>query len=140
MRQKSVLLVCRDNAFLSQFAEAYINGRSATDLRAFSAGLEPGERVSPKLKRMLDKTGLSAEGLHPKSWQIFAQPFAPDLDQVICFDKPTGVAMEAAFPGRVVRSYKAYLSSLAQSSPSDDRSVAALSGLLQMTDLIMQDC
>lgn len=154
MRQKSVLLICRDNALLSPFAEAYINNQPEEAVRAFSAGLQPGETVSPRLKRMLHKAGLSAEGLQPKSWQIFAQPFAPEVDMIVCLDRltdsapadltptdlePVDLAMQAAFPNRPIRQVTGGPRPCRQAHYRQGKREDVFSYLVEMAQMIMRN-
>jgi arsenate reductase len=51
--------------------------------RAFSAGSFPTGRVNPHAVKLLERTGIPAEGARSKSWDEFAAPGAPDIDFVI---------------------------------------------------------
>lgn len=83
MSETTVLFVCPDNAFLSPLAEAYLNAKGEGIVRAFSAGLVPGTQLRPEVGALLQGCNLSAEGLVPKSLDIFLMPHAPVPDRVI---------------------------------------------------------
>ena len=83
MSETTVLFVCPDNAFLSPLAEAYLNSKGKGLVRAFSAGLVPGHQLHPEVDSLLRTCDLSAEGLVPKSLDIFLMPHAPVPDRVI---------------------------------------------------------
>jgi arsenate reductase (thioredoxin) len=79
----TVLFVCPDNAGSSPMAEAYLNAVAGERVRAFSAGVEPGDRVHPRAIRALAAAGLPTDGLAPKSLELFALPQAPAPDFVV---------------------------------------------------------
>ncbi|WP_209011859.1 low molecular weight phosphatase family protein [Roseibium aggregatum] len=91
MSKTTVLFVCPDNAFLSPLAEAYMNARGEGIVRAFSAGLVPAPELHAAARRLLSAHGLQADGLTPKSLDVFLQPLAPALDRIIYLaDLPKG--------------------------------------------------
>ncbi len=63
-------------------AEAMLNAMGQGRFRAFSAGSRPAGRVNPFALELLQKNRLPVEGLRSKSWDVFAQPGAPELDFV----------------------------------------------------------
>lgn len=83
MSKTTVLFVCSDNAFLSPLAEAYMNARGNGIVRAFSAGLVPALELHSAVRRLLSAHGMQADGLSPKSLDVFLQPLAPALDRII---------------------------------------------------------
>ena len=64
-------------------AEAITNARSGGTLQAYSAGVEPLDRVPPMVLEVLEKHNISTAGLTPKTWQQFAGFGAPKLNFVI---------------------------------------------------------
>ena len=54
-------------------------------VKGFSAGSSPRENQQPNPLALaaLSKAGMSVEGLHSKSWDVFATPTAPAIDWVI---------------------------------------------------------
>ena len=83
MPKTTVLFICPDNALLSPLAETYLNAKGKGLVRAFSAGIAPGSQLHPAVGKLLDTCGLSAEGLAPKSLDVFLMPHAPVPDRVI---------------------------------------------------------
>ncbi len=81
MKPIDVLFLCESNAALSLIAEALVNHREDPRLRAFSAGRAPAGQMLPEAREALAALSLSAEGLEPKAWTIFALPGSrrPDL-------------------------------------------------------------
>lgn len=79
---RNVLFVCSDNAILGPIAEVCLN-RAGGDLRGFSAARIPAARLHPMVERLLRRHGHATGALVPKSWEIFALPYAPAPDLLI---------------------------------------------------------
>ena len=78
----NVLFLCTANAARSQIAESILNRLGQGRFKGFSAGSHPTERVHPGTIALLQKLNYPTEGLHPKTWDEFAQKDAPQLDFV----------------------------------------------------------
>lgn len=78
----NVLFLCTGNSARSILAEAILNHRSHGRFKAYSAGSHPNGTVNPRALQLLERTGISTEGLRSKAWDEFAQPGAPALDFV----------------------------------------------------------
>ena len=89
MNTLNVLFLCTHNSARSILSEALLNhmgtGASGTRFKAFSAGSSPKENQEPNplAIEVLNKEGVSTEGLKSKSWDVFALPDAPHMDLVI---------------------------------------------------------
>ena len=81
-RAYNVLFLCTANSARSILAEVLLNNIGKGRFHAYSAGSHPGGRVNPFALELLQKNSLSTEGLSSKSWEVFAQPGAPELDFV----------------------------------------------------------
>ena len=81
----NVLFLCTHNSARSILAEAMLNHLGQGRFKAFSAGSSPREnqKPNPLALEALQKAGLSVEGLHSKSWDVFGQPDSPRMDLVI---------------------------------------------------------
>ncbi len=81
----NVLFLCTHNSARSILAEAALNNLGQGRFKAFSAGSSPREnqQPNPMALAVLDKAGISIEGLHSKSWDEFGKPDAPQMDLVI---------------------------------------------------------
>jgi protein-tyrosine-phosphatase len=78
------LFLCTGNSARSIMAEALANHLAigGGKLRAYSAGSHPKAAPHPLALETLASHGIATEGLHSKSWDVFAGDNAPALDFV----------------------------------------------------------
>jgi protein-tyrosine-phosphatase len=81
----NVLFLCTHNSARSILAEAVLNDLAKGRFKAFSAGStpRPNQVPNPLAIKVLEKAGISTEGLHSKTWDEFGKPDAPHMDLVI---------------------------------------------------------
>jgi protein-tyrosine-phosphatase len=77
-----VLFLCTGNSCRSILAEAVFNHLAPTGWRAMSAGSQPTGFVHPRSLALLQRVGISTEGLHSKSWDDL--PETPDVVITVC--------------------------------------------------------
>ncbi|WP_181700570.1 arsenate reductase ArsC [Chthonobacter albigriseus] len=94
MKPIDVLFLCETNAATSLMAEAIVNHRNDTRIRAFSAGRAPTGVILPEARAVLAASAIPAEGLEPKPWTIFALQGAPRADIVVDLATVTWTAPE----------------------------------------------
>ncbi len=70
---KYVLFVCTQNAGRSQMAQALFERHGPSDVRAESAGAEPGDRVHPVVVEAMREIGIELEGRRPKKLTLEMQ-------------------------------------------------------------------
>ncbi len=87
-RVYNVLFLCTGNSARSVLAEAILNKIGAGKFKAYSAGSQPKDHVNPNTLHLLRRLGYDTTGFRSKSWAVFTQPTAPDLDFVftVCDD------------------------------------------------------
>lgn len=81
----NVLFLCTHNSARSILAEAVLNHIGQGRFKAFSAGSSPRENQQPNPLGLqtLRAAGIATDGLHSKSWDVFAAPDAPHMDLII---------------------------------------------------------
>jgi protein-tyrosine-phosphatase len=80
--KRSVLFLCTGNSCRSVLAEATFNALAGPEWRAMSAGSHPTGTVHPRSLMLLQREGISTEGLHSKSWTDL--PAVSDLVITVC--------------------------------------------------------
>jgi arsenate reductase len=96
-----VLFLCTGNSCRSVLAEATFNALAGPEWRAMSAGSHPTGTVHPRSLALLQREGISTEGLHSKSWTDL--PAIPDLVITVC-GNAAGETCPAYF-GSVLRAH-----------------------------------
>jgi protein-tyrosine-phosphatase len=81
-RAFNTLFLCTGNSARSIIAEAILNRIGAGKFKAYSAGSQPKGRVNPHTLQLLSSLDYETSNYWSKSWTVFAQPAAPDLDFV----------------------------------------------------------
>jgi arsenate reductase len=84
----NVLFLCTGNSARSIIAEAILNKIGAGRFRAYSAGSQPKGLVNPNTLHLLRRLGYDPSAYRSKSWSVFAEPPAPDMDFIftVCDD------------------------------------------------------
>jgi arsenate reductase len=99
-RLYNVLFLCTGNSARSIIAEAILNRIGAGKFKAYSAGSQPKGQVNPHTLQLLESLDYETSNYWSKSWTVFAQSTAPDLDFVftVC-DNAAGEACPV-WPGK----------------------------------------
>ena len=112
---KMILFICVRNEARSQMAEAFLNRMAYTrnlDVRARSAGIDPGEEIDPNVRQVMGEAGYPLERQFPKPLsqtmldaahvivtlgcgvEAALCPFRFAVSEDWCFDDPKGRPLE----------------------------------------------
>jgi arsenate reductase len=75
-----VLFLCTGNSADSILAEPILNGEGRGRFKAYSAGSQLKGEVHPLALGTLRGLGYQSTGFSSKSWDVFAEPDAPQMD------------------------------------------------------------
>ncbi len=76
----NVLFFCTGNSARSILAESILNKEGLGRFKAFSAGSHPKGEVNPHALKELQALGYPATDFSSKSWDVFSEPGAPEMD------------------------------------------------------------
>lgn len=79
-RVYNVLFLCTGNSARSILGESILNAEGKGRFRAYSAGSNPKGEVNPHAIKELEALGYPSTGFASKSWDVFAEPGAPQMD------------------------------------------------------------
>lgn len=79
-RVYNVLFLCTGNSARSILGESILNAEGKGRFRAYSAGSNPKGDVNPHAIKELEALGYPSTGFSSKSWDVFAEPGARQMD------------------------------------------------------------
>ena len=106
----NVLFLCTHNAARSILAEALLNHIGHGRFRAYSAGSapEPGQQPHPLALQVLEHAGIRTQGLHSKSWDVYASPEAPHMDLIVTVCDDAAGEVCPIWPGHPATAHWSY--------------------------------
>jgi arsenate reductase len=106
----NVLFLCTHNSARSILAEALLNTMGKGRFLAYSAGSRPraNQQPHPLGLQVLQKVGISTEGLHSKSWDVFADPDAPKMNLIITVCDNAAGEVCPVWPGHPATAHWSY--------------------------------
>ena len=106
----NVLFLCTHNSARSILAEALLNTVDKGRFKAFSAGSSPRENQQPNPLglQVLQNAGIAIDGLHSKSWDVFAGPDAPQMDLIITVCDNAAGEVCPVWPGHPATAHWSY--------------------------------
>ena len=106
----NVLFLCTHNSARSILAEALLNTIGKGRFQAFSAGSSPRENQQPNPLglQVLQNAGIAIDGLHSKSWDVFASPDAPQMDLIITVCDNAAGEVCPVWPGHPATAHWSY--------------------------------
>ncbi len=130
----NVLFLCTHNSARSILAEAILNDLGKGRFQAFSAGSSPRENQQPNTLGLetLRKAGISTDGLHSKSWDVFAAPDAPHMDLVITVCDNAAGEVCPYWPGQPATAHWGYADPSEGNGSDEDKRLAFTQTLHQI--------
>ncbi len=127
----NVLFLCTHNSARSILAEALLNHMGRGRFKGFSAGSSPRDKQQPNplALEVLQKEGIAIEGLHSKSWDVFALPDAPHMDLVITVCDNAAGEVCPYWPGQPATAHWGYEDPSAGDASEDEKRIAFLKTL-----------
>jgi protein-tyrosine-phosphatase len=118
-----VLFLCTHNSARSILAEALLNHLGHGRFKAYSAGSSPRENQQPHPLGLavLRSAGIPIEGLHSKSWDVFAGADAPHMDLVITVCDNAAGEVCPYWPGQPATAHWGYADPSAAEGDDDAR-------------------
>lgn len=106
----NVLFLCTHNSARSILAEALLNTMGKGRFLAYSAGSSSraNQQPHPLGLKVLQKVGISTEGLHSKSWDVFADPDAPKMNLIITVCDNAAGEVCPVWPGHPATAHWSY--------------------------------
>ena len=83
MRPYNILFLCTHNSARSIIGEALASTHPSGKFIGYSAGSTPGTRVNPFAAEIAKELGMDVALLKSKSWDVFSEPNAPQMDFII---------------------------------------------------------
>mgnify|MGYP006289011619 CR=1 FL=1 len=132
----NVLFLCTHNSARSILAEALLNHLGQGRFQAYSAGSSPRDNQQPNPFALdaLTRAGISTEGLHSKSWDVFATPDAPRMHLVITVCDHAAGEVCPYWPGQPATAHWGYADPSDAPGGEDDKRRA----FMQTLNLIRQ--
>lgn len=119
----NVLFLCTHNSARSILSEALLNHLGQGRFKAYSAGSSPRDKQQPHPLglEVLRTAGVPVEGLHSKSWDVFAAPDAPVMDLIITVCDNAAGEVCPFWPGHPATAHWSYPDPSAGNGSDDEK-------------------
>ena len=101
----NVLFLCTGNSARSILAEATLNHLGGGTFKAYSAGSYPKGSPNPLALDLLAREGVSTDGVHSKSWDVFMADGAPRIDLVVTVCDAAAGEQCPLYPGKPLKTH-----------------------------------
>jgi arsenate reductase (thioredoxin) len=127
----NVLFLCTHNSARSILAEALLNAMGQGRFQAYSAGSSPraNQQPNPLGLQVLQNAGIATQGLHSKSWDVFAAADAPQMDLIITVCDNAAGEVCPFWPGHPATAHWSYPDPSAGAGSDDEKREAFLQTL-----------
>ena len=134
----NVLFLCTHNSARSILAEALLTHMGRGRFKGFSAGSSPRDKQQPNplALEVLQKEGIAIDGLHSKSWDVFALADAPHMDLVITVCDNAAGEVCPYWPGQPATAHWGYEDPSAGEASEDEKRIAFLKTLHMIRRLL----
>lgn len=139
MKQYNILFLCTHNSARSILGEALASTHPSGKFKGFSAGSTPGTSVNPIAADMAVELGMDRALLKSKSWDIYGEPNAPQMDFVITVCDNAAGEVCPHWPGQPVTAHWGFPDpSLEQGSDLEKKTafVSVMNGLKKRIDIL----
>ena len=122
-KRLNVLFLFTHNSARSILAEALLNSMAGGRFVAYSAGSSPrdNQKPNPLGLQVLEKAGISIEGLRSKSWDEFAKPDAPQMDLIITVCDNAAGEVCPIWPGHPATAHWGYADPSESDAPDSEK-------------------
>jgi arsenate reductase (thioredoxin) len=122
----NVLFLCTHNSARSILAEALLTHLGQGKFKGYSAGSSPraNQQPNPLGLQVLQRAGISTDGLHSKSWDDFAKPDAPKMDLIITVCDNAAGEVCPFWPGNPASAHWSYADPSAGDAPDAEKLLA----------------
>ncbi|MEO0981514.1 MAG: arsenate reductase ArsC [Pseudomonadota bacterium] len=101
----NILILCTGNSARSILGETLVNSHADKGFQGYSAGSKPTGEPNPFALAVLEANGHDVSGLASKSWDVFAEPDAPEMHAVITVCDSAADEVCPVWPGHPVQAH-----------------------------------
>ena len=131
-----ILFLCTGNSARSVIAERLMADMGKGDFASYSAGSQPTGKPNPFAIEVLDKNGISTDGVRSKSWDEFSGAGAPTIDIVITVCDSAASEACPIWPGHPMSAHWGVADPAAVEGSDEDKRAAFTKTFKQMTSRI----
>lgn len=139
MKQYNILFLCTHNSARSVLGEALATMHPSGLFKGYSAGSTPGTKINPFAAEIASELGMDVSLLRSKSWDVFSEPHAPQMDFIITVCDNAAGEVCPYWPGKPATAHWGFPDpSQVQGSDLEKRAAfrAVMNGLKKRLDLL----
>lgn len=139
MKTYNILFLCTHNSARSILGEALASTHPSGKFVGFSAGSTPGTSVNPIAADLAAEMGMDRTLLKSKSWDVFGEPEAPQMDFIITVCDNAAGEQCPFWPGKPTTAHWGFPDpSLVQGSEIEKKAafIEVMNGLKKRLDIL----